>query len=257
MKNLFFLFFALSCIVFSCKKDKNYGTSSGGNSNSTSTTITSSNANSWYAFFVVNKRITFNSSGTAQILYQSGAGFCSAPKQVYSASLGILVDSVRLNNSTMYCATGVKEYIFIDSIGVVSLAGSTHPINFPYTFQTYGNNGIPSFIYTVNNPVPTFNGYNSIPDTFHIGTALVLNLQGISGADSIAFSINDGTHTIAKTFAGNVSTINLPVSLMAQLSNVAATLFITISKIDNKIVGGKPMNFSTNVYITKNIELIN
>jgi hypothetical protein len=249
MRKNIFIFFAAACILFSCKKDKN-------TSNTTASTGATATTTTWDGFFQINKNITFN-SGSAQILYQAAAGFCSSSFPSFSPGSAILVDSVQLNNSTLYCSTVAKQYIYIDTIGFVSLSGSTHPVNFPYSFRTFGNNGVPSFTYTLNNPIPAFTGYNSLPDTFSAGSALSLNLQGISGADSIYFSISGGT-TLTKNVAGNISTITIPASSMSQLSNSGTgTIFITVSKIDTKSFGGKAMNFSTQVRLTKNIIIKN
>ncbi|MGZ3864592.1 MAG: hypothetical protein ACXVPN_15305 [Bacteroidia bacterium] len=243
----------LICIVFlSCKKKADnppVASNSGGSSN---TTISPSTATSYYAIFSSTKSQAVVSGGLQNSTNSTSAYFSSSPVSFIDGSKVVSVDSVSANGRFMKYIT--YDYEYEDT---TNLYPNYQTITFPVKWHVAGKNGIPGFTYT-DNPMPSYTGYNLIPDTLDHNSGINFSLTGVSNVDGISVFVDDGSsgHSATALFMSNSTSISMSATdLSAFMPTNSGNISITFLRTNVENVYGKAMKFQSMYTITKVISV--
>jgi hypothetical protein len=134
---------------------------------------------------------------------------------------------------------------------------TTFSIHFPpSTWVVNGANGIPTFTYTNNDPIPAFTGYASWPDTIYRNQNTTVQMTGITGADLITVNIMDGVTGISRSMPVTGTSVTFPISSLSTLTTTTSgTLMVLLDKSNVQNISGKSMNFHSAYELTKTVIL--
>jgi len=244
MKKVILIAFSLVGLLSftSCKKT----TPAPNNTNSTNNTT---NTGNYYAILSISGLQSMQNGVVFPITNFCKAYFSSTPVSIYNTATFVKVNSVSLNN------TGFK-------FNAYGYEDSTYQIAYPSgIWVVNGQGNIPSFTDTINTPLPTYAGYNSLPDTLHKTQALTLPITNVSGYDQVQITISDGSnatgHIYGEVLAANASSVTFPQGTLSQLNTGVNNAFINIHLIKNnpKTISGKSINFTTEYQFDKTISV--
>lgn len=206
-------------LILSCKKDKKTDPTPASNS---------TNSIAFSGMFITGRTATFNNGVLYPNLEECIVEFFTSPDM----STGVEVDSVSLN--------GVRLKYNYDMY-----YDSTFSIPFsPSNWVVGGANGIPSFTFTNNDPIPSFTGYAAWPDTIFRNQTVVIPLNGVSGADDIQVTLNSDTTSINQTMTPGTNGVTFSASSTGSLNpNSYSSLSLYLTKTREQIIGGKKMVF--------------
>ena len=237
-----FICFTLFLLLFtSCKKSSNTGSTSNTNS---------SNSTSAYGYLkVIRSFYSYNGN----LIPEANTGiayFFSNPPQISSQIQvgGVWVGSTKFRFQSL-------PKVYNDSTLLLQII--------PTTWQIIGANSIPSFTYTNNDSLPGYSGHLLLPDSIDKTQPLTLNINGVSGANSIEVIITDGssssaphqtTQFVFSVTANNMITI--PASSISGMNSIAnGQLQINILKENMQSISGKTFNFISQLTIDKLIKI--
>ncbi len=242
MKKINLVVFCITSLLnfSSCKKT----TTTPNNTNSTNNTNTG-----YYAILSISGLQSMQNGVVFPATNFCKAYFSTTPVPIYNTSTFAKVTSVSLNNTRFK----FNAYDYEDS---------TYQISYPTgVWVVNGLGNIPSFIDTINTPLPTYTGYNSLPDTLHRAQSLILPITNVSGYDEVQVTISDGSnatgHIYGEVLAPGASSVTFPQGTLSQLNTGNNNAFINIHLIKNnpKTIAGKSINFTTEYQFDKTISV--
>ena len=231
MKKTIFLSTIILLVTISCKK-------------STPSTSSTNNTTSTAGYYAILSTFRFQIySGTLSAPFNNAnAQFYSSPVTGTNPSLEISVNSVSLNGTIMkWSGSDYSDTTF----SIVCPPG---------TWVVNGANGIPTFTYTNNDPMPAFSGYASWPDTIYRNQNTTIPMTGVTGAGFITVNIMDGTTGISQGMPVTASSVSFPISSLSTLTTTTnGTLMVLLDKFNVQTIGGKSMNFVGAYELTKTV----
>jgi len=239
MKKILFISALFSLFIFfSCKK--NNSTSGSGSSNNTGST----NSQGYYGILSVHGKQTVM-SGTLTPLNNPSAQayFSSVPTYTTYAQYFTAVNKVSLNGIVYKYYPG----IYADTTYTPAIS--------PYNWVVNGLGSIPSFTYTNTNNLPSYTGYNFLPDTIYKAQQNTIQLSGINGADTVTIYIFDHTtHQISLDLVSTATSVSFSSSALSILDVGAnATIVTYFTKNNVQTFSGKKFSFPIYYQINKNI----
>jgi len=174
------------------------------------------------------------------------AMFCSNPGVDVTINSFKQVDSV-FNNSK---ALKYKTFFYVDTNFVQHQA--------PIVWDVYGNNGFPSFSYTNPDSIPSYTGYNLLPDTIYANADATFNISDFAYAEKVGVWLSDSGHIIKKPLV-NSNTVTFTQSEIASNFTVTKEISITVklTKQNVQTISGKRINFINQYSLVKIVTLIN
>ncbi len=237
-------------VVFSCKKKDDEpdtvptgtGTTTGG---STTGTVPTGTATSFNGFLTVTNS-TVNFAGLGISSTAASAFFSSQPVSTATGT-GLTVQSVFLNGDSLISA-GTGNYSRITGSPGVA------------TWSVNGANGIPSFTYTNNNPMPSGSDLNAVPVVISKAAGFQFSINNVQNMHTGNFVMTDGSGNLAGTIimqlkAGN-NAINFSSSQLSGMNTgTTGIVMITLENATGVNLGGKNFSFRKSVQLMKQIEI--
>ena len=223
-------------VIISCKKDNK-------TSNVNNTPATTPTSTTGYDAILNTGKLQSVNSGTLSAPFNlCGAYFSSVPAISTNPASYVKVNNVSLNGTFFK----FQSYSYSDTTYSIAFPPSVWVVN--------GANGIPTFSYTNNNPLPACSSYTLWPDTIYRNQNTTLQMTGITGADLINIDIQDGTTDVAQVMPTTASSITFSTSSLSTL-NVTnnGTLLVLLNKSNVQSIGGKSINFIGTYQLSKTI----
>jgi len=234
MKKLLLFFIVTGVMFSSCKKN---------NPASPSPTQSSTTP---YCFLTALRSFTYN-SGT--LIFNNNYAYAEFRSDINNISTDMQIGSVSVGGKGLKFLSGSKTY-----------SDTTYSLNIiPTAWQIVGAGPIPSYTYTNNDSLPVYTGYATLPDTIYKNQTLNVQINGISGANSIEVSFynNTGPVNIFKMKSTGISTNNtfsFSVSDLAPLpvgSSYPTTMMVSVFKNNYQHIGNVTFDFSSQLEINK------
>ncbi len=235
-KNIYFLFIISLLIFSSCKK-----------SNSTSPSSTQSSTTP-YCFLTALRSFSY-SMGT--LTFNANNAYAEFRSDINNISTDMQIGSVSVGGKGLKFLSGSKTY-----------SDTTYSLNIiPTTWQIVGAGPIPSYTYTNNDSLPGYTGYTILPDTIYKNQTLNVQINGISGANSVEVSFynNIGPVNIFKMKSTGISsnnTFSFSVSDLAPLpvgSSYPTLMMVSVFKDNYQHVGNVTFSFASQLEINKQV----
>jgi len=234
-------------ILDACHKNNNT-TTTGGGGNTINSSITPSNATSYNAILSISSIQTLYGNNLLPSNNYCKAYFSNSTTSNYNTTTFVKVNNVNLNGT-------VFKFLSYD------YEDTTHNITYPSgIWNVNGLGNIPSFTFTVNNPIPSYIGYTSLPDTVHINQSITLPITGITGSDQTTITITDGSnangHIVSQALLNSANSVTFSAYSLSNMS-ITSNAFINVHCIKNNVqnVYGIPMNFTTEYQLDKIISI--
>ena len=158
-------------------------------------------------------------------------------------------NSVSINDSTLFFNKG----------GYVDTFYRAYPS--PISWKVVGSASVTSFTFTNNNPIPSYGGYNSLPDTLFNNQDITVSVSNFSNADKVQVWLqnSDNNQTIKRTIdnSGTVTFSQTSDLVGFYSQNAKVSIVICLSNYNIQTISGKKINFINNYSLVKNVFLIN
>lgn len=238
MKKLTIILISLISIISCKKKDSSPADSSSNNTSGTPV------ATGVQGLFTTEKFQTISNGTISPTSSNSSYAYVSNYNLIQSGYItGSLVDigTVSLNGVSFK-----KNYWSSDnSYKDTTVAASYNP---PLDWIISGSSAIPSFSFSSNNPYPSYNGYNTILDSFDISSNISIPLSGVTDADEIQYyfvrTSPSYTNTNIQTISASSTSLTFNTNDLATIGN-SSNVYLAVSLYKNnvQIINGKKYNF--------------
>lgn len=236
IRNKYVSFVLFIACFTSCKKNNN--TAETGNYGN------SSNNLGYYGILSIYQQQTVNSGSIGSPNSPFGIAFFSITQTtIINPSTFAKVDSVKLNNVKYK----FYSYDYLDS--------SSHVTSAPFIWSVYSGGFIPSFTYTNSNPMPSYTGYNLLPDTIYKTQKNIIQITGITGADTTIVYIEDlAAHETSQILYKWANTVTFSATSLSSINTGKnASLIVECKKNNIQSFGGKTFNFPLFYQVTKTV----
>ena len=261
MKNLFFTFFIIAALIFSCKKkDETPSTSTNSNGTpvttggtTTGSTPTPTNATSYYGFFTTGTYTSsIGSSSFASV--NANAYFSNTAISYITTSSSVKVNKVELNGDSL---------IYINSTNPSSsnlYVQQNTPNLTTENWSIIGANSIPSFTYNNSALSPSCSNLNILQDSISksAGFSITLNnVTNITSANVLLYNLGGGALPISKIITAGNNTINFTAGELSAFptGTMSTLLAIIMENAHGVSVSGKSFKFSRAVQYSKYIKV--
>lgn len=151
-----------------------------------------------------------------------------------------------LGNVSLNGVTFKKNYWNADNSYKDSTVASSY--NPPLNWTVSGSPAISSFSFSSNNPYPSYNGYNAIPDSFDISSNISIPLTGVIDADEIQYYFErtspSYTNTTIQTISASSTSLTFNTNDLATIGNSSNVyLVVSLYKNDVQVINGRKYNF--------------
>lgn len=156
---------------------------------------------------------------------------------------------VKLNSKSLKMNSN-KSYVYDNFLDPLSFT--------EVKWEIEGKGNVPAVSKTVNRPMPSFSGYNNLPEAISKTEGFTLTLGSqVSQADSTLVTVVSGGKFAAKTVAGNAASIVFSASDLGDLPGGNGLLQVTPYNITTEDVSGKKYYFINQSTYSKSDVTIN
>lgn len=247
MKYANIILFAISIVLFSCKKeDKTPNNNTGNTIPITDGSI--SNEATHTGILTSGSYTTIMMNNTPIVSERAKAYFSSTPTQFMNSTTAIQVSKVFFNGDTLSYSSIMKYY---DSYTPVNLSTET--------WSVVGANNIGSFSTSINAVTPGFDAV-SIPDSVSKGSGFSVNINNVANTEKANVFLMDGTNTITGFVTKNLLNGNNNVTFSPSELNLLTTtnngyFAIVLSSDKAFYFSGKSFQFVREAQYSKEIKI--
>lgn len=160
------------------------------------------------------------------------------------------VDSVFINDAPLFFNSGG----YVDTT-FTAFTG-------PFSWRVAGGNLFPSFTYINSNQLPTYSGYNLLPDTILSTQDVSITINNYNNADSVQVTLknsDNGHQTIKKNInSSGVVTFLLSSDLAGIYSqNSQLSIWVNFTNFNPQTILGKQIQFVNSYTLVKSVVLVN
>jgi len=236
IKNILMACTAILLLFSMCKKNTT--------ANNATTNNNTNSTSGYYSILNIYGSQYVNGNALTTLGVNSGpVFFSSVPVTTNTITSYVKVTSLSLNGICFkYYSPGYQDSIFSAT-------------TIPSTWAVVGLGVIPSFTYINNNPMPTYTGYTSLPDTIYKSQQNTIQITGITGSDETSVSVLDGGNgKVTQTLALGATSISFSASSLASLM-IGNNAGISIICVKNNVqtFSGKQFNFPFTYLVNKTI----
>jgi hypothetical protein len=222
---------------FSCKK-----------SSTPAPATSQSSSGTPYCFLTVLRSFSYSSGS---LVFNSNSAYAEFRSDLNNISTDMQIGSVSIGGKSLKFLPGSKTYS--DTTYALSII--------PTTWQIVGAGPIPSYTYTNNDSLPGYTDYVSLPDTIYKNQALNLQINGISGANSIEVSFYNSSvsNTIYKMKSTGISSNNTFTFSVSDLSPLPigpsspTLIIVSVFKDNYQHPSNVTFNFKNQLEVNKQV----
>ncbi|MGZ3863312.1 MAG: hypothetical protein ACXVPN_12900 [Bacteroidia bacterium] len=174
---------------------------------------------------------------TAQKSYMISSGSLVLYNNYATAEFRSDLNNISTDMQIGGCAVGGKFLKYL--LSSKTYGDTTNSLSLvPTTWQIAGSGSIPSYTFTNNDSMPVYTGYATLPDTIYKNQNLAIQVNGVSGANSIDvlfFNSSLSTPVFKSKITGILSNniVNFTTSDLAPLPVGSSTLLYVTLYNDN------------------------